>query len=333
MKALFLALLLPASIALAGPVDYTSPPSDNSQAITPATVSASTGIFALSGANSSSLFPYSPLMVFGNANTYLQFVIQNLSNGNNASSDFILTNDLGADTSYYLDIGINSSKFSQATQTAEASSSTFVGSSDSDLLLWAGMNGGLNGAVNERLIFGSSNPVTANIAGYVMPATASGPGAWVFASSVTVKGPTGAPAAIFSPVLSSGTVSSALSGTFTNTTLGLCVANSTGSMVLPQVSEIRFDVHCTISVASLAAVLGAGVIVDGGFIDGETASKGAVAPQEAVSTDGTNLSFTIYASGLSAASHSYCFSPFVSTNTGTIDSTNSVCHLHAHMMP
>lgn len=75
------------------------------------------------------------------------------------------------------------------------------------------------------------------------------------------------------------------------------------------------------------------MIVDGGFIDGETVSKGAIAPLEPVSTDGTTVSFTIYAPSLSAASHSYCFSPFVSGNTGTIDSTNSVCHLHAHMMP
>lgn len=150
--------------------------------------------------------------------------------------------------------------------------------------------------------------------------------------SGTISG-SGASPALFSPSLSSGTVSAALSGTFTNTTLGLCIASSTGTMTLAQVSEIRFDVHCTISVASLASVIGAGVIVDGGYIDGETASKGATAPQEAVSTDGTNLSFTVYAPGLSAATHNYCFSPFVSTNTGTIDSTNSVCHLHAHMMP
>ncbi len=85
--------------------------------------------------------------------------------------------------------------------------------------------------------------------------------------------------------------------------------------------------------ASLSAIIGAGVIVDGGFIDGETAAKGATAPLEPVSTDGTNMSFTVYAAGLAATSHSYCFSPFVSANTGTIDATNSVCHLHAHMMP
>lgn len=172
MRILLLALLLPAA-AMAGPVDYTPPPGDNSQAITPAsvvasggvtaaTLSASTATLSLSGANSGALFPYSPLMVFGNANTYLQFVLQNISNGNNASGDIVLVNDLGGDTSYYLDIGANSSKFSQAGQTVEASSSTFLASSDSDLILWAGTNGGLNNGASETVIIGSSNPVTGN---------------------------------------------------------------------------------------------------------------------------------------------------------------------------
>lgn len=147
----------------------------------------STGTFSLSGAAGLSSFPYSPLAVFGNANTYLQEVIQNLSNGANASGDLILTNDLGGDTSYYLDIGVNSSKFSQTGQTAEASSSTFVSSSDSDLLLWAGTNGGLNSAASESVIFGSSNPVTANRAMVIAPATASGPGAVTVLSSMTVS--------------------------------------------------------------------------------------------------------------------------------------------------
>lgn len=133
----------------------------NGTAITPLTVSASTGTFALSGATTSA-FPYSPLMVLGNANTYLQMVIQNLSNGNNASGDLVITNDLGNDGAFYLDMGINSSKFSQAGQSVEASSSTFLASSDSDLVLWAGTNGGANNAASETVIIGSSNPVTGN---------------------------------------------------------------------------------------------------------------------------------------------------------------------------
>lgn len=130
--------------------------------ITPSLITTSTGIFSEGAIDNSSMFPYSPLQIFGNANTYLQEVIQNTSNGTNASGDIVLVNDLGGDTSFYLDIGANSSKFSQVGQTIEAASSTFITSSDSDLIIWAGTNGGLNGAATERIVIGSSNPVTAN---------------------------------------------------------------------------------------------------------------------------------------------------------------------------
>lgn len=127
------------------------------------TVTASTITLAQNGATVN-VFPNSPLMVVGNTNTYFQQVIQNLSSGSNASSDYILVNDLGADASYYLDIGINSSLFSQAGQSVEASSSAFVTTSDSDLVLWADTNGGLNNSKNGSVIIGSSNPVTGNTA-------------------------------------------------------------------------------------------------------------------------------------------------------------------------
>ena len=108
-------------------------------------------------------FPNTPLLIGGSVNTYFQAVMQNQSNGTAASSAFVLTDDLGGDTSYYLAIGINSSKFSQSGQSAEKSSSTFVVSSDSDLVLWADTNGGLNGG-GGNILFGSSNPVSGNIA-------------------------------------------------------------------------------------------------------------------------------------------------------------------------
>lgn len=202
MKLIFAALLaifaIPAHAGAGGVLfNGSSPSSDANQNITPTTVvattvtvSAGTGSACFSadnptlvvdcgnhrvlvstvvasenGASNVNAFPYSPLMVFGNANTYLQMVIQNLSNGTNASGDLILTTDLGGDTSFYLDIGVNSSRFSQSGQTVEASSSTFIGSSDSDLVIWADTNGGLNrpsGAGVGHVIIGSSNPVSGN---------------------------------------------------------------------------------------------------------------------------------------------------------------------------
>lgn len=136
-------------------------------------VNASTITISLNAASNPGTFPYSPLMIFGNANTYLQEVLQNLSNGNNASGDIIITGDLGNDSAFYLDMGVNSSKFSQAGQSVEASSSTFLTSSDADLVLWAGTNGGANAAASETVILGSSNPVTGNRAAVFSSSTVS----------------------------------------------------------------------------------------------------------------------------------------------------------------
>ncbi len=47
----------------------------------------------------------------GSTDTYLQVNIQNHSDGNDASSDFVATNDIGDDSSYYVDLGINGSTY------------------------------------------------------------------------------------------------------------------------------------------------------------------------------------------------------------------------------
>lgn len=49
----------------------------------------------------------------GNVNNYLQINNQNYSAGTSASTDIILTTNLGTDASNYLDLGINNSGFSQ----------------------------------------------------------------------------------------------------------------------------------------------------------------------------------------------------------------------------
>ncbi len=156
-------LLLLSSPCLAGKIVGGGSASGNltGAGITPATVTSSTGIFSENSANASALFPYAPLLVFGNGNTALQAVMQNLSNGTNATSDWVLTNDLGGNTSYYLDLFINSSKYSQAGFTVEASSGAGLQTGDSPLYIWSDINGGLNGG-GGHIIMGSSTPVVAN---------------------------------------------------------------------------------------------------------------------------------------------------------------------------
>ena len=51
---------------------------------------------------------------FGNTDAFAQINIQNKNPGNNASSDLVATANNGTDTSYYVDMGINSSTFSLA---------------------------------------------------------------------------------------------------------------------------------------------------------------------------------------------------------------------------
>jgi hypothetical protein len=72
---------------------------------------ATSGVF---GGGSLAAFPNTPLGFTGNVNSYLQFVGQNKNAGNAASTDVILTSNNGTDTSYFLDMGINSSGFTTA---------------------------------------------------------------------------------------------------------------------------------------------------------------------------------------------------------------------------
>jgi hypothetical protein len=133
-------------------------------------------------------YPNTPLLLTGNIANYLQFEIQNLSSDPNASGNICATGDLGTDSNFYGCLGINSSQNNGSVDgyTAWPSSSVFVYSSDAPLVLWSDTNGGSNGAQNGYIEFGSSEPISSNIAGYLLPASASGPGAWVFESSVTI---------------------------------------------------------------------------------------------------------------------------------------------------
>ena len=52
---------------------------------------------------------------FGSSvNSYNQIIAQNSNNGNSASSDFVISNDLGTDSVYYGDFGITSSTYNSA---------------------------------------------------------------------------------------------------------------------------------------------------------------------------------------------------------------------------
>ena len=56
-------------------------------------------------------FPNADLQIDANTNNYTQIVIQNHNSGTQASTDIVATNDLGDDTNYFIDMGINSSNY------------------------------------------------------------------------------------------------------------------------------------------------------------------------------------------------------------------------------
>jgi hypothetical protein len=89
--------------------------------------------------------------MFGNANTFVQQYLQNQNSGSDASADYVALNDVGSDTEYYVDMGINSSGYSSGTYQIYTPNSgylysvgganpskMFVGSGDDDLILHAG---------------------------------------------------------------------------------------------------------------------------------------------------------------------------------------------------
>lgn len=361
MKKLLLVLFLTTpAYAQYGPLRYSPDSQATGRTLSPANVNTSTINITQNGATVNA-YPSAPLVFACKTNGPCQLVGQNLSNGINADGNIVLTNDLGGNASFYLNLGINSSKYSQVPFAAEPSSAGFLYTSDSPLFIGAGFNGNVNGATyngqnSPYIVFLTSTATGANINMWIstsnitIPATSSmtvmggafsvaGSTFSVSNGSVAIGGsainvlatPVGQ-RVVFTPNISSFTTTGAISGTFANTVLGPCV--STVSLTLPLgQSVIHVDVHGTISVNSLAAVIGIGLLVDSTFTDGETNAKGLTAPQEAVSTDGTNMSFSENVSGLASGSHTICLAPFVSGGTGTIDSTNSVMKMQAYILP
>jgi hypothetical protein len=92
-------------------VNYTSPITQVN-----AVVQAPSIIGPVSVSNNGAALPFSPLnpsfQVASNVNSYTQFIMQNNNSGTSASTDFIVNNDQGTDSTNYGDFGINSSTYS-----------------------------------------------------------------------------------------------------------------------------------------------------------------------------------------------------------------------------
>lgn len=134
--------------------------------------------------------------MFGNANTYVQTYIQNQNNGSDASADYVALNDIGTDSTYYVDMGMNSSGYSSGTFQiytpnsgyvysigGGTSSKMFVGSADDDLILHAGGFA----TTNIGLTVSGTDQTVAIAKDATIGGTASVTGAADFASTVLLS--------------------------------------------------------------------------------------------------------------------------------------------------
>jgi len=98
-------------------------------------------------------------------NTYVQSVIQNANSGVQATGDLVITADTGNDSVNYVDLGINSSTYSNTNYTISGALDAYLYSSNSNLIIGTAANNGSvifhsNGtlAANERMrISGNGN--------------------------------------------------------------------------------------------------------------------------------------------------------------------------------
>ncbi len=191
----------------------------------------------------------------GNANSYVQRIIQNANAGASASADIIVSNNLGAAGSYYGDFGINSSTFS-GTGSFSLPNATYLYAANGDLVIGTYTANGIhivvgNGATDSASV-ASSGLWTfnqgVNLAGTTSPMelagsvglsgqvfTSSGPGAtptWSSAGSSMVYPGAGIPSSTGATwgasygVTGSGSVVLSTSPTLVTPALGVATATS-----------------------------------------------------------------------------------------------------------
>ncbi len=203
------------------------------------------------GSNSGA-FTNSRIDVGGSVNAYLQNNIMNASSGTSASSDWIATADTGTDSTNYVDIGINSSTYSDAAYTIGGALSSYVyanggtltiGTQSAQALIF--FTGGTL-AANERFRFSSTGVITAtqNIGGSsytgTWTATANNQSHYNFIGTLTARATNADKlygyrftSALTSAASSQNLIAVDISPTLTDANSGTVVAlNVTGSMTI-----------------------------------------------------------------------------------------------------
>jgi hypothetical protein len=71
----------------------------------------------------------------GNANGYTQVILNNINAGNAASSDYIAENDIGTETTNFVDLGINSSTYADPNFSAMGAGDAYLYTANNDLVI------------------------------------------------------------------------------------------------------------------------------------------------------------------------------------------------------
>lgn len=78
----------------------------------------------------------------GNQNSYVQVVMNNVNNGTRSSSDFVAENDIGDESSNYVDLGINSSNYNDTAFSAMGAGDAYLYTANNDLVIGTADTGG-----------------------------------------------------------------------------------------------------------------------------------------------------------------------------------------------
>lgn len=95
----------------------------------------STGKLTIGSEIASNYLPNVPVQVNGDVNSYFQINSQNINSGTSASTDLVLTANNGNDTSFYLDLGINSSNYADPAFSIVAANDTYLISLSNNLVI------------------------------------------------------------------------------------------------------------------------------------------------------------------------------------------------------
>lgn len=134
-----------------------------------------------SGNTTPLVYPTNPLNIVGSGNGYLQVVIQNRSTGISAQSDFVVTADVGNDTSYFADFGINNSGFADTGYALYKPLDAYLYNRGGDMWVGAAVSGK---AVKIHVGMASGDtPAIFNSSGLTLPA-----GDTVYINGVTMTG-------------------------------------------------------------------------------------------------------------------------------------------------